>query len=1278
MAAVSIPLRAFDDFAHVTPSPHPTLASSCQLSPLHKQQCTTIRPRTTARRSRSIFSRQGSIYCDKMPQHISDVLRTPPANKKPAGIRKNTVRRRPSNRLSILQALPPGDTISPTTPIAAVQPRLSSISEKRPPLERPYPSSECLPLSAAALERSIPSPHTPLAKEESKTRIGVWRDGVANSHTNGRRNTIEQKTEKQNVKRSNEPLPAPSQVHMSRRSSKPTLSVVIPDSWSPKTKNLAKQICEDFAATATTPAVSKFNMTAHILPTAVEPRRNKFGFTSPLADDTDEEYPMTAPPTIPESYSRPCTPPERSNPSRNSSNASTDPSYIDSDGSTYSRKSSKSSRTSIDSSDEIQPKTPRPAWKGTRKGKKPMKPAFAVMDPNKAGVFESPDLNKPLPPSPGPDASVFDPSRSWSSLPRTSPTPQSVSSVRSESISSAKPDQAWSTFQRPYMRPTNPTNWKPVRVKPSKSCKSLHKLDMFDNEFMKTDPYVSSTPTSPSLSEAASELNDKLCEIKPLQIRRRSRPGMQRSLSSDAANPAIADEDAVPGIKVTRTGSGSSEVSLAPTIPVKSTLRGGRRPSELSDSILSPSSPSSHRMSDSHLSQRSDRGDLKVAVNKANRRRSGSDVKKADLTPLRILGLNTPVTARLAAPQLPAWSPMPRLLSPRTPSARISILIPSTLDEENTTSLTGLDEAWRPTSPMKFQTARAAAEGALLKIMASLPSLHDLANTAVINKGMRRVYKQNELSLLKSVLRNQSAAAWELREWSPPPSPESAEDPDLDLAQVSYTAITYKNHALRDEAVIAALKPMIVERCESFLRPETVSALSDSSDPLAARFDEAFYRVWCFCRVFGSGKHREEDITGQIDWLKGGLLAHAQGCAATVNTNLEFDMASVLLNPPDYFGICNTGGLSADDLYDMTELWNCLAALLQDYVGKTRQARTHGIYSSSTIEKGDTETESLVLEEWIFHVLTLGPSAVLKLAELSHNTNSGFAIAALNGWMEWSPPAFNSSRGPFLREPLCRLYEERVTVTPHPSTLSAKDQERKELSRKRVATLAAEIRAARCSSSYKRLPLIDMATERPMSLFSRMTGSNRASVASSVTLVGRTPVSGTPMTAFPASPMNAAARTAAWTKKVSPIQEEQYLPAQSSSSTLAVPLRSPLRDVPPPLPLRTPSPLAQQHPALKQAHSPAPTLTPPTWHPSTPPQHHALQRSASRRQSEWTPRTEQPQMPRLRTNSADIAVQNVVSMGFTPNQAREALRITDSGDGLHVDRAVNWLLRHSP
>jgi len=44
-------------------------------------------------------------------------------------------------------------------------------------------------------------------------------------------------------------------------------------------------------------------------------------------------------------------------------------------------------------------------------------------------------------------------------------------------------------------------------------------------------------------------------------------------------------------------------------------------------------------------------------------------------------------------------------------------------------------------------------------------------------------------------------------------------------------------------------------------------------------------------------------------------------------------------------------------------------------------------------------------------------------------------------------------------------------------------------------------------------------------------------------------------------------------------------------------------------------------------------------------------------------------------HSADKAILRIMEMGFTADQARGALKLTDMGDGLRVDRAVEFLLR---
>jgi len=46
-------------------------------------------------------------------------------------------------------------------------------------------------------------------------------------------------------------------------------------------------------------------------------------------------------------------------------------------------------------------------------------------------------------------------------------------------------------------------------------------------------------------------------------------------------------------------------------------------------------------------------------------------------------------------------------------------------------------------------------------------------------------------------------------------------------------------------------------------------------------------------------------------------------------------------------------------------------------------------------------------------------------------------------------------------------------------------------------------------------------------------------------------------------------------------------------------------------------------------------------------------------------------------NTADRAIFRIVEMGFSPEDARGALKMTDMGDGLRVDRAVEFLLRQA-
>jgi hypothetical protein len=517
------------------------------------------------------------------------------------------------------------------------------------------------------------------------------------------------------------------------------------------------------------------------------------------------------------------------------------------------------------------------------------------------------------------------------------------------------------------------------------------------------------------------------------------------------------------------------------------------------------------------------------------------------------------------------------------------------------------------------------AEQVLLHILSSLTSLRDLSNTAIINKGMYRVFKENELHLTKTVTRNGSAAAWELREWRTQVDDEDDDEQGTTDKQPSvseHASLSFCRSQRSDEDTVRQLKQLILDNCQTFMRRETALSFAHPNHPSSQRFTDAFWRMWTFCTIFGSKKGREEDITGQLDWLKGGTEANNQSFSATVNTNLDFDMGSILLNAPDHFAQGNKGGLSATQLYDMTELWNCLSALLTGYHGETFEARRFGVFANCGLQEGDIEMEEHMLEEWIAFVMTLGLDAVLELAKHAVlDPAAGFGLAKANGWTDWSP-SVTGSRATFLREPAARLYEERISVAAM-QMQSPDDMEKKETARTRVAALAAEIRLRRQTSGYKRLPLIDMHSERAMSMVSR-----RSSAVPT-----RSPQMVQTSNLPPATRYNAYSAQSA-RPRAPPSHESLVSPLTHMSSTASARPSSPS--------------------SLWSSRHISPIIE---------------------GRVEAFNRLSLANLDGIAESTVELAVQKITEMGFTKAQATHALRMTDMGDGLRVDRAVDMLLR---
>ncbi|KAI9809090.1 MAG: hypothetical protein M1825_002379 [Sarcosagium campestre] len=351
-----------------------------------------------------------------------------------------------------------------------------------------------------------------------------------------------------------------------------------------------------------------------------------------------------------------------------------------------------------------------------------------------------------------------------------------------------------------------------------------------------------------------------------------------------------------------------------------------------------------------------------------------------------------------------------------------------------------------------------AAETVLFKILNSLDNLQDLFSAAVVSKGFYKTYKRHELSLMKNALRGMSPAAWELREMTPPF--EDGNDLDDDRPSPEYTPSTYLQYYTRDLLIMVALKSLILDRCVGILRPDTVSALKGDGGERSLEIDDAFWRVWTFCRIFGSNKNREDDITGQVDWLRGGKLAHQKTCTSTLVMNdSTFGLGSVLVNPPDSFGHGNPGGLSPSQLWDMNEIWTCLGVLVQGLHGKTDMAREHGVFDKISVvdEAGGTEAAILgeylsrdtyvqdaretnnLPEEWVCYLLTLGPSVILDLAAPSEQAGpQAFILAADFGLTDWEPCSEGGSRANFLKEAVTRAYQDQIVRTTHSRTASVR------------------------------------------------------------------------------------------------------------------------------------------------------------------------------------------------------------------------------------------------
>ncbi|GMF81946.1 unnamed protein product [Aspergillus oryzae] len=245
----------------------------------------------------------------------------------------------------------------------------------------------------------------------------------------------------------------------------------------------------------------------------------------------------------------------------------------------------------------------------------------------------------------------------------------------------------------------------------------------------------------------------------------------------------------------------------------------------------------------------------------------------------------------------------------------------------------------------------------MLRILWEVNCLEDLFSMALVNREAYQVFKENELQLMQATLWKVSPPAWELLQVSEPHW-----DRGLLASSRSAAASFYLRHYARNLYNLTRIKFLILDHCQTVLRPDTISELRDPYSRLDT-VDAAIYRVWTFCQLFGCQKGREWDIDGQIRWLRGDTVG--ADLPSICNTSPDAnDVNNVLFIPPEGFAQGNQGPLSQSQLRDMMEIWTAMAALLDFLRDETSRARSVGVFDNAPVTAGDIQQERLMLSEF--------------------------------------------------------------------------------------------------------------------------------------------------------------------------------------------------------------------------------------------------------------------------------------------------------------------------
>ena len=302
-----------------------------------------------------------------------------------------------------------------------------------------------------------------------------------------------------------------------------------------------------------------------------------------------------------------------------------------------------------------------------------------------------------------------------------------------------------------------------------------------------------------------------------------------------------------------------------------------------------------------------------------------------------------------------------------------------------------------------------SAEKIILNILSAL-DIHDLLTAARINKGFYSVFKRHQLSLIKSAIFNTCPAAWEYFE-------EACKGSIVPTKLLE----SYRNGL----ETIASLRTTLLLRCDGLLRQETISGLVRADKQKSRNIDQAFWRIWTFCDIFGHKSTGRNNSQLQADWLRGGRANQDQ-----------------ISNLP---GTQKFRPFSLTELLDINEIWSCLATLLQGFHDQPSHAQDAGLFERCQID--NNYTEEFYIKRWTGHVMTFGLNAVLELSCCS------FEDARTSGWTRWSPAPAKEKETTFLTDAVAVVYQsiliEEAEIEASKVTLPRKASGRARSAKKR-------------------------------------------------------------------------------------------------------------------------------------------------------------------------------------------------------------------------------------